>query len=183
MHGGGLARAFGIGRGGVPQLSSVFSALGCLTAELRYTQQQTLRMASADWDQAALDESRAALTAQLAAPFAAAGHDIPPATEVAAIRYSGQSYAVEVREPALDDPDALGAQFRARHEALYGFSTDEPWELQSPRITAAAASTVVACAPARRGSGTGGSGRGRTSVGNPSSRRTKSSSAIRGGSR
>jgi N-methylhydantoinase A len=153
MHAVELARAFGIGRVVVPQLSSVFSALGCLTAELRYTQQQTLRMASADWDQAALDESRAALTARLAAPFAAAGHEIPPAAEVAAIRYSGQSYAVEVRDPALDDPEALGAQFRARHEALYGFSTDEPWELQSLRITVAAARGTRLDGGAPRGGG------------------------------
>ncbi|MCH8926776.1 MAG: hydantoinase/oxoprolinase family protein [Proteobacteria bacterium] len=55
MHAVELARAFGIGRVVVPHLSSVFSALGCVTAELRYTQQQTLRMASGAWDQARLD--------------------------------------------------------------------------------------------------------------------------------
>ncbi|MEE8500444.1 MAG: hydantoinase/oxoprolinase family protein, partial [Kiloniellales bacterium] len=138
MHAVELARAFGIERVVVPRLSSVFSALGCVAAELRYTQQQTLRMASAHWDQARLDGLRASLEEQLAARFAAAGHEVPPATEVAAVRYSGQSYAVEVRAPDLHDPEALGAQFRTRHEALYGFSTDEPWELQSLRMTVAA---------------------------------------------
>jgi N-methylhydantoinase A len=139
MHAVELARAFGIERVVVPHLSSVFSALGCAAAELRYTQQQTLRMASADWDQARLDGLRASLEEQLAARFAAAGHKVPAAAVVAAVRYSGQSYAIEVREPNLHEPEALGAQFRARHDALYGFSTDEPWELQSLRMTVAAA--------------------------------------------
>ena len=51
------------------------------------------------------------------------------------VRYSGQSYAVEVTAPALASPERLGEQFRARHEILYGFATDEPWELVSLRLT------------------------------------------------
>jgi N-methylhydantoinase A len=138
MHAVELARSFGIGHVVVPHLSSVFSALGCVAAELRYTQQQTLRMASSAWDRDALDKVRSALAARLATPFEAAGREIPAAAEVAAIRYSGQSYAVEVRDPALDDPARLGAQFQARHEALYGFATEEPWELVALRVSLSA---------------------------------------------
>ncbi len=135
MHAVALARSFGMRRIVVPRLSSVFSALGCVTAELRYTQQQTLHMASGAWDQARLDALRAAIANELGARFEAAGDATPPAQEVAALRYSGQSYAVEIQDPALDDPEALGRQFKKRHEALYGFATEEPWELVSLRVS------------------------------------------------
>ncbi|MHA1153153.1 MAG: hydantoinase/oxoprolinase family protein [Alphaproteobacteria bacterium] len=138
MHAVALARSFGMTRVVVPHLSSVFSALGCVTAELRYTQQQTLRMASGAWDQPRLDALRAAIARELAARFEAAGDRAPPAKEVAALRYSGQSYAVEIQDPALHDPEALGQQFRERHEALYGFATEEPWELVALRISLSA---------------------------------------------
>jgi N-methylhydantoinase A len=138
MHAVELARSFGIARVVVPHLSSVFSALGCVTAELRYTQQQTLHMASGDWDQERLDGLRAGIARALAARFEAAGDAPPPAQEVAALRYSGQSYAVEIHDPALHDPAALGQQFMERHEALYGFATEEPWELVSLRVSLSA---------------------------------------------
>jgi N-methylhydantoinase A len=135
MHAVALARSFGISRIVVPHLSSVFSALGCVTAELRYTQQQTLRMASGAWDQARLDGVRAGIARELAARFEAAGDQAPPAKEVAALRYSGQSYAVEIQDPALHDPEALGRQFKERHETLYGFATEESWELVTLRVS------------------------------------------------
>ena len=43
MHAVALARTFGIGHVIVPAASSVFSAIGCVTADMQYTQQQTLR--------------------------------------------------------------------------------------------------------------------------------------------
>jgi len=135
MHAVELARSFGIGRVVVPHFSSVFSALGCVTAQMSYTQQQTIQMSNLDWDQDRLGAIRASLLAYLTAPLKAAGHQSPTITEVAAVRYSGQSYAVEVTEPALDDPDRLGEQFRRLHDGLYGFATEEPWELVSVRLT------------------------------------------------
>ncbi|MDH3913978.1 MAG: hydantoinase/oxoprolinase family protein, partial [Rhodospirillales bacterium] len=129
MHAVELARAFGIRRVVVPQYSSAFSALGCLTAEMSYAQQQTVRMASTGWDGERLSRIHEALIGQLAAPFEAAGRSSPEVSEVALVRYSGQSYAVEVFDPDLENPERLGAEFRARHEALYGFATEEPWEL------------------------------------------------------
>ena len=139
MHAVELARSFGIARVVVPHLSSVFSALGCVTAELRYTQQQTLRMASGEWDQARLDMMRKGTAQELKARFETAGGQAPPAKEVAALRYSGQSYAIEIQDPALGDPEALGRQFKQRHEALYSFATEEPWELVALRVSISAA--------------------------------------------
>ena len=137
MHAVELARSFGIRKVVVPHFSSVFSALGCVTAEMSYTQQQTVRMASTAWDRARLDGIRESLRARLMAPIEAAGNGSASVSEVAAVRYSGQSYAVEIHDPALDDSERLGAQFLARHEALYGFATAESWELASLRTTVA----------------------------------------------
>ena len=138
MHAVELARSFGIRQVVVPCFSSVFSALGCVTAVMSYTQQRTVRMSSSDWDGSRLTTIRTELMAHLAPPLEASEHAAPAVTEVAAVRYSGQSYAVEVTEPALDSPERLGGQFRARHETLYGFATDEPWELVSLRLTLSA---------------------------------------------
>jgi N-methylhydantoinase A len=138
IHAVELARAFGIRHVVVPHYSSAFSALGCLTAEMSYTQQQTLRMASTAWDGERLSRIREALIRQLAAPFEAAGRPSPEVSEVALVRYSGQSYAVEVFDPDLSEPEQLGAVFRKRHEALYGFATDEPWELMALRLSLSA---------------------------------------------
>jgi N-methylhydantoinase A len=135
MHAVELARSFDIERVVVPRFSSAFSALGCVSAEMSYTQQRTVRMANTGWQHGRLDGIRAELRDRLSSHFSDADRDACAATEFAAIRYSGQSYAVEVSEPALGDPARLGAQFRERHDALYGFATDEPWELVTLRIT------------------------------------------------
>ena len=67
--------------------------------------------------------------------------------EVAAVRYRGQSYAIEVSGAALDDPVRLGRDFLDRHRALYGFATEEPWELVSIRLRVSAPRTGGAPPP------------------------------------
>jgi N-methylhydantoinase A len=135
MHAVEVARAFGIAQVVVPANSSMFSALGCVSAEMSYSQQRTLRMAVGDWDVARLDAVRDTLRSRLAAPLTAAGYgeDDMSVEEVASVRYSGQSYAIEIPDPAFGDPARLGKDFLARHEKLYGFVTDEPWELVAIR--------------------------------------------------
>ena len=136
MHAVELARAFSIAKVIVPAHSSVFAALGCVSAKMGYAQQRTLRMAVGDWDAERLDRARQDLKARLAAPLATAGYgeDEMVVEEVAAIRYSGQSYAIEIANAALDDPVRLSRDFLDRHRALYGFATEEPWELVSIRL-------------------------------------------------
>lgn len=135
MHAVEVARAFGIAKIVVPASSSMFSALGCVSAEMSYSQQRTLRMAVGDWDAPRLDEARNTLRARLTAPLIAAGHgeDEVRLEEVASVRYSGQSYAIEIPDPAYGDPRRLGEEFLKRHKQLYGFATDEPWELVAIR--------------------------------------------------
>jgi len=135
MHAVEVARAFGISTVVVPAHSSVFSALGCVSAEMSYSQQRTVRMAVGEWDTRRLDDVRQSLRYRLAAPLMAAGYsdgDIC-VEEVAAVRYRGQSYAIEIANPMFDDLERLGREFLDLHEKLYGFATDEPWELVSIR--------------------------------------------------
>ena len=140
MHAVALARAFSIDKVVVPAHSSMFSALGCVGAEMSYAQQRTLRMAAGAWDQRRVDEVRRELRATLGAPLAAAGHEgaALAVEEVASVRYSGQSYAIEIANAAFDDPAHLGRTFMERHRVLYGFATEEPWELVSIRMRVSA---------------------------------------------
>lgn len=135
MHAVEVARAFGIEKVLVPAASSMFSALGCVSASMSYSQQRTFRMAAGAWDAARLNEAREELRRRLSAPLLAAGHGEGEIRieEVASLRYSGQSYAIEIPDPAYDDPARLGAGFQQRHRTLYGFATDEPWELVAIR--------------------------------------------------
>lgn len=152
MHAVALARAFSIGNVIVPAHSSMFSALGCVGARMSHAQQSTLRAASEGWDAEGVERTRQALRTTLAAPFEAAGHDDDTLTveEVASIRYRGQSYAIEIPGATLDDPECLGRDFRDRHRALYGFATDDPWELVSIRVRVSAPRECTSCPPIAR---------------------------------
>ncbi len=149
MHAVALARAFSIGNVVVPAHSSMFSALGCVGARMSYAQQRTLRVTSEGWDAERVGRVRQALRTTLAVPLEAAGHDgdTLAVEEVAAVRYRGQSYAIEVTGAAFDDPECLGRKFRDRHRALYGFATEDPWELVSIRVRVSAARDGMACPP------------------------------------
>ena len=153
MHAVEVARAFSIATVLVPAHSGVFSALGCAEAEMSYSRQQTLRMAVADWDRDRdrLDRARRDLEARLVAPLAAAGHEAGEIAveEVAAIRYRGQSYAVEIPDPPFEDAARMGERFFERHLRLYGFATEEPWEMVSIRARAFAPRSRDRGAPLR----------------------------------
>ena len=152
MHAVELARAFSIATVIVPAHSSVFSALGCAGAGMSYSQQRTLRMAVDEWDAPRLDRARSELKSRLAAPLVAAGCREGEVEEVAAIRYRGQSYAIEIAGAPFDDPRRLTRAFLDRHGALYGFATDEPWELVSIRLRVSAPRADGTLPPAVAGS-------------------------------
>ncbi|MFV2001848.1 MAG: hydantoinase/oxoprolinase family protein [Paracoccaceae bacterium] len=142
MHAARVAKEFGISRIVIPAYSSMFSALGCVSAQMSYTRQQTMRMASGAWDAERLrtvtQAMQAGLVGHLAQPLAAAGLGIGEIVinQIALLRYRGQSYSIEIADPGFDDPEALGLEFQKQHQALYGFATDEPWELVAVRMTA-----------------------------------------------
>jgi len=56
------------------------------------------------------------------------------------IRYREQSDTVEVPLAAPYDPHQIAMTFKSIHQRLYGFATDEPWELDTLRVTVSAPS-------------------------------------------
>jgi len=150
MHAIALAREFGIASVVVPKFSSVFSALGCLSAELSYAEQHAAHMSSTAWDADSIEAMRQEMYDRLSAPLVAAGHDLKSvsARHVALVRYAGQSDSVEVPFEAPADPGVLGDAFKARHHRLYGFATDEPWELATLRLTLSAPAGEAIVTPA-----------------------------------
>jgi len=142
MHAVSLAREFGIARVVIPKFSSVFSALGCLTAELSYAEQHTVHMPSTDWDHERLNTHCQSMQDRLSAPIVAAGHAASTINTlfIGLIRYAGQSDTVEVPFVLPCDPARLEVDFMARHKKLYGFATAEAWQLESLRVTVSAPS-------------------------------------------
>ncbi|MDB5375181.1 MAG: hydantoin utilization protein [Belnapia sp.] len=152
MHAAGLAATYGMTRVLVPAASSAFSALGCVAAEMRYTQQRTLRLAGENFDAARLATARTALIDELAAPMLAQGiaRAALAIEETALVRYRGQSYAVDVPLAGPATGAGLGAAFEERHRALFGFASGEAWEVLGLRIgiSAPRASRIATPPPA-----------------------------------
>ncbi len=138
MHAARLAREFGIAEIVVPRFSSGFSALGCIVADMSYTQQQAVRMLSTEWDATRFGTLHEGMAGALMEPLHRQGHAAPDiAVECTAlVRYVGQSYAVEVPFAQPLDLAILGRDFRKRHHEIYGYATEEHWEMQSLRIRA-----------------------------------------------
>ena len=146
LHAAALAQEFGIDRVVVPGFSSAYSALGCAMAQLSYTQQRTVRMSSQGWSPQALSKAREQLLAGMG--FGDSGEaDKIVLEDTALIRYVGQSYSVEVpfRYPA--EVAGIARDFRAIHEQLYGFSTEEDWELEAIRVSASVAAPPMEIGP------------------------------------
>ena len=137
MHAAFVARQYGIAHVLVPAFSSAFSALGCVAARMSYSRQRTINMRSADWSADTIATICEQLREEVAAPMRESGH-APENCDfeyVAMARYRGQSYDVPVPRAALHDIDRLSQQFFARHQELFGFVTEEPWELAAIRAT------------------------------------------------
>jgi len=138
MHAARLAREFGIGKIVVPRFSSGFSALGCIVADMSYTQQQSVRMLSTHWDVDRFSALHHGMLKTLMAPLHSQGHGTKEIAveRTALVRYVGQSTAVEVPFAEPLDLQVLGRDFRKRHHEIYGYATDEHWEMQSLRVRA-----------------------------------------------
>jgi N-methylhydantoinase A len=138
MHAAQLAREFGIAEIVVPRFSSGFSALGCIVADMSYTQQQAVRMLSTHWDTDRFAALADGMLATLVAPLHHQGHATAEIAveRTALVRYVGQSYAVEVPFADPLDLQVLGHDFRKRHREIYGYATEEHWEMQSLRVRA-----------------------------------------------
>jgi N-methylhydantoinase A len=136
MHAARLAREFGIAEILVPRFSSGFSALGCIVADMIYTQQHAVRMLSTEWDADRFTALHDGVLSTLIEPLVRQGHAKGNilVERMALVRYVGQSYAIEVGFAAPLDLDTLGRDFRRRHLEIYGYTTEEHWEMQSLRL-------------------------------------------------
>lgn len=129
-----LARRIGIRQIIVPNVSSVFSAFGCAAAELSYTRQQSLRAQGDEWPSTEIVRSQNDLAEDLIRQLPQEEAARAQTDTVLSVRYCGQTYSVEVENPALEQAEDVGAKFQERHRALYGFATEDPWEVTAIRI-------------------------------------------------
>jgi N-methylhydantoinase A len=149
MHGAGLADIYGIGSIVVPNASSAFSALGCLTADFSFLQQQTLRIALNGIDLDRVLRRIAALVEQALEPLIANG--VARATIevelVALMRYAAQNDAIAVPFALPLDPARLREDFIGRHRELFGYATAESCVIESLRVQARRPSATIVDRP------------------------------------
>jgi N-methylhydantoinase A len=136
LHAGRLAQELGMPRVVVPAHAGVFSALGCVVAEVAYDHVQTYRRPLDGLSAAQLEAGFAPLVAAVRAPLLAEGHpaeaiDVQASVDV---RYVGQNYELEV--PWTGDLDALRRGFHALHRRLYAYATEDAVECVNLRIRA-----------------------------------------------
>jgi N-methylhydantoinase A len=136
LHAGRLAQELGMPGVIIPAHAGVFSALGCVVAEVAYDHVQTYRRPLHGLDASELDARFAPLVAAVRAPLLAEGHraeaiDVRRSVDV---RYVGQNYELEVAWTG--DIAALRAGFHAAHRRLYAYATDDAVECVNLRVRA-----------------------------------------------
>lgn len=136
MYAAELARDVGINEVIVPRDSSLLSAVGCAITAPSYTRQRTIRLAGNNWDDGIFRGSCAAIAKEAKENLLRGRQDKVEVevTYLAFMRYMGQSYAIEISCTPKTTVDMFQEMFWQRHEELYGYYTDEPWEVQSLRV-------------------------------------------------
>jgi N-methylhydantoinase A len=136
LHAGRLAQELGMPGVVVPAHAGVFSALGCVVAEVAYDHVQTFYRPLDGLAATELEARFAPLVAAVRTPLLAEGHR-PEAIAVRRsvdVRYVGQNYELEV--PWAGDLDGLRAGFHALHRRLYAYATDDAVECVNLRVRA-----------------------------------------------
>jgi N-methylhydantoinase A len=149
MHAAGLAELYGITEIVVPAASSAFSALGCLTADFSFLQQQTLRVALDGIDLAKVTQRIEALVEQTLVPLLANAipRDSIQIELVALMRYAAQADAIPVPFTMPLDVDKLRQDFLVKHRELFGYATSESCVIESVRAQARQPSTTEVSRP------------------------------------
>lgn len=139
-----VAQELGIGEVVVPVAASVFSALGCLHADIRHEFVQTVFAAAEPVDEALLQTLRSTFTGleeRARADLRRDGvADEPTIEHEYDIRYVGEAYEIRVASPG-PEPDEVSIAaaietFHDEHERLYGFRREDPVEILSARLVA-----------------------------------------------
>jgi N-methylhydantoinase A len=149
MHAAGLAELYGIGSIVVPNASSAFSALGCLTADFSFLQQQTLRVGLNGIDLDRVSKRIEVLIEQASEPLIANGIARTSIdVELAALmRYAAQNDAIAVPFVLPLDIARLQSDFLVRHRELFGYATAEDCVIESVRVQARRPSTTIVDRP------------------------------------
>lgn len=149
MHAAGLAELYGITEIVVPAASSAFSALGCLTADFSFLQQQTLRVGLDGIDLARTGERIDAMVDLALDPLLANGiaRESIDVDLVALMRYAAQADAIPVPFTRPLDPAFMRKSFLAKHRELYGYATEESCVIESVRVQARQPSTTTVGRP------------------------------------
>jgi N-methylhydantoinase A len=149
MHAAGLADLYGIGSIVVPNASSAFSALGCLTADFSFLQQQTFRVALDGIDLDRVLKRIETLIGQASEPLIANGvaRAAIDVDLVALMRYAAQNDAIAVPFSLPLDAARLREDFLARHHELFGYATAESCVIESVRVQARQPSTTIVDRP------------------------------------
>ncbi len=149
MHAAGLADLYGIGSIVVPNASSAFSALGCLTADFSFLQQQTFRVALDGIDLDRVLKRIETLIGQASEPLIANGvaRAAIDVELVALMRYAAQNDAIAVPFSLPLDATRLREDFLVRHHELFGYATAESCVIESVRVQARRPSTTTVDRP------------------------------------
>ncbi len=150
LHQAALARALGVPRVIVPRSPGVLCALGLLAAAPTTEAVTTVLTPLAELDAATIEGVTSRL-AESARRELALGCTVEA---VAALRYAGQGFELEVDLPPGVDPNALGSEFHAAHRRRYGYDQpDAGVELVNVRVTARAEVAELALPEASSGTG------------------------------
>lgn len=138
MYATELARDVGVKNVIIPRDSSLLSAVGCLATAPSYTRQRTIRLAGNSWEDDVFQDVCAAIAEEAKENLLRGrkGDAEIELTYLAFMRYMGQSYAIEIPCTPETTKEEFRELFWLRHEQLYGYYTDEPWEVQSLRVRA-----------------------------------------------
>lgn len=149
MHAAGMADLYGIGSIVVPNASSALSALGCLTADFSFLQQQTFRVALDGIDLARVLERIETLIGQASEPLIANGvaRAEIDVELVALMRYAAQNDAIAVPFSLPLNTTRLREDFLAHHQELFGYATAESCVIESVRVQARRPSTTTVDRP------------------------------------
>ena len=137
IHAGRLAQLAAMSRVLIPPFSSVFSAYGCMVADLRYDAVRTVRVrlsgSAPDVCEDAFGAMEAELLGRLAEERVSAEQVILQRSMD--LRYLGQNYEIEVPTAPGLDGEAIRQRFSESHKRLYAYATEDPVESTNARVT------------------------------------------------
>ncbi len=159
IHAGRLAQLAAMPRVLIPAYSSVFSAYGCLLADLRYDAVRTVRVQLSQSAPDVWEKPFHEMEAELLTRLTEEGL---PADQVIVqrsmdLRYLGQNYEIEVPVAPGLDGEAIRRRFSEAHRRQYEYATEDPVEGVNLRVTALVPSGEKELPPAvpARGRGRG----------------------------